>query len=295
MRVSLVITSLIAVLIAGCAPRWATTWTPRGQAVPLPGGRGVATSIRGPERGRPLLFVHGFGSSSVVWDALWPLLPEYRSLAVDALGFGDSSRVPGDYSPDTQADALVRALDQHGIERTTVIAHSLGATFALTMALRAPERVERLVLLAPFVYPEQLPWALRDAARPGLGEWIFGGFYRERLDLRFAESFANPDVIVTETMLDRARAELSEPGATAAALQTIRELDLDARAARWHEIAVPVTVVAGREDRVVRLPFAEALARSLPAGELVVLPQCGHFPSLEAPRETVAAIRMGAP
>ena len=282
---------LLSVLLCGCTLRWAPadSGSAPADAVPVQDGW-VQTALEGPTDGPPVVLIHGFGSHLGVWASVLPALDGYRVLRLDLLGFGDSSRVDGDYSPEAQADAVLAAMDAAGLQDASVVAHSMGATIALTLARRAPDRVRRLVLLAPWVYEEQVPWAYRDARRPGLGELIVGAWHAEHLAWRFEYSFYD-DALVTEPMLDSARAMLRKPGTRAAALATIRALDLAARQDGYVEVGVPVLIVTGREDRVSTLPFAERLASQLPVARLEVLPWCGHLPMIEAPEQTRRLVR----
>jgi len=101
------------------------------------------------ERGRPLLFVHGFSHNRHVWDDLAPALSgAHRPLALDLRGHGDSGwSVEGRYSPTDYASDLPRVLDALEIERAILVGHSLGGNAATLFAAQHPERVSRLVLV----------------------------------------------------------------------------------------------------------------------------------------------------
>jgi pimeloyl-ACP methyl ester carboxylesterase len=92
-------------------------------------------------------------------------------------------------------------------------------------------------------------------------------------------------------VIDRARDVLRRPGSRAAALATIRGLDLPALEAELGAIRNPVLVVQGEDDRVALPPFARRLANRLPRAELTVLPECGHFAMLELPERARVLVR----
>ena len=283
--------TVLTLLVAGCALRWAPADSGSAPADRVVVGDGwVRVADEGPRDAPAVVMIHGFGSHLGVWESVVPALDGYRVLRLDLLGFGASSRRPGEYRPEDQANAVLAAMDAAGIDRAAVVAHSMGATVALTLALQAPERVSRLTLLAPWVYDEQVPWAYRDARRPGVGELVVGLWHAEHLAWRFEYSFYD-DSLVTEDMLDSARQAMRRPGTRAAALATIRGLDLASRQDGYVAVSQPVLIVTGREDRVSTLPFAERLAAQLPVARLEVLPWCGHLPMIEAPEQTRRLVR----
>ena len=83
------------------------------------------------------------------------------------------------------------------------------------------------------------------------------------------------------TLLSLVLAMLLLPGAKAAALATVCDLDLAGRQQRYGQIDAPVLLVYGQQDQVSRPAFGERLQAHLPAARLEVLPRCGHFPMIE--------------
>lgn len=285
--------TLLTVLLCGCLS-WQQGPLDAGleARVARYGDADVHYVLAGPKHGPAVVLVHGFGSSTDVWATLVEdLAAEHRVLAVDLKGFGWTSRYAGDYSREAQAQLVRSAMDGAGLEHADVVAHSMGSAVALTLALDAPDRVDRLVLIGPWLLEDQVPWALRDARRPGVGELIFGAWFEEHLDWRFRLAFADPDRHVTEGMIDRARKVLRRPGSQAAALATIRGLDLPDLEAQLPAVPHPVLLIQGEVDRVARPEFARRLSVVLPSAELATLPNVGHFPMLEAPERLSALVR----
>ena len=98
--------------------------------------------------GPPLLLLHGLNGSTFGFRLLAPYLtPHYRTIALDLMGFGYSDRPQHrDYSLGAQARLVDGFLDALGIERASVLGHSLGGAVAMHLALEFPERVDRLIL-----------------------------------------------------------------------------------------------------------------------------------------------------
>jgi len=233
-------------------------------------------------QGPAVVLLHGYGASLDTWRTIAPQLSQrFRILAVDLKGFGFTSRPPGDYSPAAQARLVWNVLERRGVRDVAVVAHSWGASVALAMALQEPNRVRRLALYSAFVYEAQVPSFFLWARSALLGEVLFGLFYRERLEERFALAFYD-DRYVTVERLDVAERELRRPGTVAAALAAARGQRYSRVERSYQTIDKPALLLWGRDDIVTPLDFGERLAADLPDARLVVLPRCGHYPMLEA-------------
>ena len=115
-------------------------------------GADVVYAAEGSTTRPPLVFVHGWGASHKFWKYVFPAFSgRFRCLAPDLVGYGLSEKPRRDYSIEGYARWLGGFLDALGIERATIVAHSMGGTIALEFALTRPERVGRLVVVNPVV------------------------------------------------------------------------------------------------------------------------------------------------
>jgi pimeloyl-ACP methyl ester carboxylesterase len=236
--------------------------------------------------GPPILLIHGFGASIETWRHLIPALAQHhRVVAVDLKGFGWSDRPEGDYSPAAQAELIRALLDERGIEETAIAAHSWGASVALALANRAPDRVTHLVLYSAYVFEEQIPTFSRWARAGGIGEALFTMFYGERIEDRVASMYYDQS-LVTEELIERIEDGIDRPGSMAAALAVVRGQRFAEMEIWYPTIRVPTLIIWGREDRISQPIYGERLARELPRARLISFPQCGHFPMLELPDAT---------
>jgi pimeloyl-ACP methyl ester carboxylesterase len=232
--------------------------------------------------GPAVVLIHGFASSLETWETVRPALRgRFRVLALDLKGFGWTDRPEGDYSVEAQAKLVLELMDRRGIRRAAVVGHSYGASVALAVALRAPERVSRLALYDAWAYEEQLPAFFHLSRAQGLGEALFGLWYGERTDERITLAFHDPE-FVTEALVEDVDRALERPGTRAAALAAVRQMHYAHLERRYRTIRAPALLLWGREDRVTTLRVGERLARDLPRSRLVVYPNCGHFPMIEA-------------
>ena len=229
-----------------------------------------------------VVLVHGFASSIEAWAGVVPALTRtHRVIALDLKGFGWTDRPEGDYSPDAQAKLVWHLLDQRGVRSAAIVAHSWGSSVALAASLQAPERVTRIALYDAWVYEEQLPTFFHWARASGVGEALFGLYYKERADERIALAFFDKK-FVSERLVESVEEALDRPGTLAAALAAVRGQDYTDAPRRYGKVAKPTLLMWGREDIVTPLKYGERLTRDLPQSKLVVYPRCGHFPMIEA-------------
>ncbi|MTV39425.1 alpha/beta fold hydrolase [Duganella radicis] len=226
------------------------------------------------------------------------LAQSYRVIAIDRPGFGYSDR-PRDVSwtPDAQAELLHQALRQLGAGEYLLLAHSWGTLVALAMALQQPARVQGLLLLSGYYYPGprlDVPVAampaipllgdlMRYTVSPLIGRLIWpltakGMFSPSAVPQSFRREPPWMQLRPSQVRATASEAALMIPGA--ATLE-----------GRYGELRLPVTIMAGEEDRVIDPhSHSERLQKTLPDSELVLLPDMGHMLPHLAQEEIVDAI-----
>lgn len=221
-------------------------------------------------RGLPLVLLHGGGGTGkAFWHQLQALGERFRVIAPDMPGFGKSDWAVGATTPDGLAPVLWAWADALGLDRLALGGNSMGGRVALAMALFAPERVVRLVLLdavgvaVPGVQP------LNPLTVPP-SEFVRTMVY-------------DPDhyrrVTPYRTLEDAQ--ELNAGRAAFARYLAASPVGPD-RSADLARLTMPTLLIWGRHDRVVPLALGEALAERLPNARLVVLEAVGHLPHIEA-------------
>src|SRR2546423_2168848 len=179
--------------------------------------------------GPAVLLIHGMINSSRHWESVaLSLVDSHRVIAPDLIGHGDSATPRGDYSLGAHAASIRDLLATIGIERATVVGHSLGGGVAMQFFYQFPQRTERLVLISsgglgrdvsPLLRGAALPGAamlVRLAAQPRLVEAIAGA--GERLRAR-----GNSKGVYLEAVA-RALRPLHESGSRRAFLETLRSV-----------------------------------------------------------------------
>lgn len=226
-----------------------------------------------------LVLLHGFGGTRRAWDGLVGLLDRerYLPLALDLPGHGEAADAP---RPISFAGCVEHVLAASP-ERFVLCGYSLGGRVALHVALAAPERVARLVLVG--ANPGIEDAAERDARRRSdrtLADDLERKPYEEFIERwRTQPLFAEdpPEV----GALARADQRRNRPDALAAVMRGLGAGEMRPLWDRLAELTMPVTVVVGERDRKF-VALGRRTVELLPAGELVVVPG-GHGLPLESP------------
>lgn len=101
-------------------------------------------------RGRPVILVHGWLGSWRYWiPAMQQISGKYRTYALDLWGFGESAKDPRQYNFEAQVRLLEQFMERMGIAKAALVGHGLGAAIVTRLALRAPDRVPRLMAISP--------------------------------------------------------------------------------------------------------------------------------------------------
>lgn len=251
--------------------------------------------------GPAILFIHGLLGSAQGWAHLVDELEEdFRVIAPDLFGHGGSAKPIGDYSVAGHAATLRDLLDHLGIEKATLVGHSLGGGISLEFTYLFPERVERLVLVSSGGLGRELSVLLRAPTMPGMelvlpllaSRWVrdpgtiigrgLGRLgWQGSADAREAwRGFVSlGDAESRRAFLATARASIDSGGQSLTALP---HLD---------NIIVPTLVVWGARDRLIPPHHALEAGRRIPGSRVEVFEKAGHFPHLDEPDRFARVLR----
>ncbi|HWC36809.1 MAG TPA: alpha/beta hydrolase [Mycobacteriales bacterium] len=253
--------------------------------------------------GPPLLLLHGIGDSSETWaDVIEPLARRYTVIAPDLLGHGESDRPRADYAISAYACGMRDLLSVLGVERVTVLGHSLGGGIAMQFAYQFPERCDRLVLVGSGGVGRAVHPLLRAAAAPGaeIVMPLVTSAPMRRL-IRRATPFVRHMPFVglgpdTDYVVQRFDG-LSSARSRSAFLRTLRA-GVDARGQvvtmldRCYLAAgLPTLIVWGERDRIIPVEHARTAHRALPGSRLEVFARSGHFPHHDEPDRFVSVVK----
>ena len=246
----------------------------------------------GPKDAPAILMVHGFGASLHTWETWAQALSRtHRVVRFDLPGSGLSEPDPqGDYR-DARTMALMQALlDQRGIARAHLVGHSIGGRMAWTFAAQHPQRVGRLVLLAPdgFAGPGSAYGQTPDVpAVMGLMRYVLP---RPVLRMNLAPAYGDPAVL-TDAMTAQYHDLMRAPGSRQALLSRLQQTVLVDPVPLLRSIQAPTLLLWGDKDAFIPVANAADYLRALPNATLVTLPGVGHVPQEEAAQEGLAAVQ----
>ena len=237
---------------------------------------GIETVVLSAGDGDPLVYFHGAGTVTG-FDALLPLAERNRLIIPFHPGFGPSA-------DDTTVDSIhdyrrhyLDVFDQLGIEGLSLIGHSLGGWLGANFAADHPERIRRLVLVAPV--------GLRVREHPTVDIFTIPD---EEI---FGHLSANPSVFdghvpmppTPEWLADRYREATS-------AARLLWAAPYDLKIHRWlHRLTMPTLLLWGEADRIVPVQQADVWAELIPGASVKLLPGTGHLVFDETP-EAAAAV-----
>jgi pimeloyl-ACP methyl ester carboxylesterase len=263
--------------------------------------------------GEPLLLLHGWPEFWLTWKRMMQRLGDrFDLIAPDLRGFGQSGKPdpePSDkVGPEIHATDMIRLMDALGAQKFGIVSHDVGCYVAQAMARRIPERISGLFFFG-CVYPgignrwiapdhikeiwyqsfNQLPWAAaligssREACR-----LYFGNLIRQWS----AKKDAFDDVM--EAWVDNfmARGNIQGGFNWYRSANALRVAMMKGELPKQPPISLPTRVLWGADERVLPAAWADKLGEYFTDLEFSTLPGVGHFPHMENPDATSAAIRI---
>jgi 3-oxoadipate enol-lactonase / 4-carboxymuconolactone decarboxylase len=230
----------------------------------------------GPEQAPAVLFASSLGTTLHMWDdQAATLAGDFRVVRYDHRGHGASPVPPGPYSIEDLADDALALLDRLEIERVVFVGLSIGGAVAMTVALRAPERIERLVLCSTAAYfgpPEQ--WIDRAATVRAEGV--------EAVAPAALERWLTPEA--APQLRERLEAMLlaTPREGYAACAEALAGYDVRGRLGA---LTMPVLAIAGADDPTTPPPALQAIVDEVPRGRLQVIERARHIANVERPEE----------
>jgi pimeloyl-ACP methyl ester carboxylesterase len=247
--------------------------------------------------GEPVVLVHGLGATKAsLLPTLEALAGDFRAIAVDLPGFGDSDKpLFAAYDPPFFARSITALLDALDLDSAHVVGNSMGGRVALELGLDHPARVRRLVLLAPsLAWLKPRPWAPYLRLIPTqLG--IFQPTPRPLVEMLVRQFIPGADEEWTAAGIDEFMRSYLTPLGRAAFYAAARNIYLEEPRGpgglwtRLESLHPEALFVWGRKDNIVPIGFARHVRDELPRAQHLEL-DCGHVPQLERPRQTHRAM-----
>ncbi len=254
---------------------------------------GAMIHYRDEGEGFPLVLLHGAFSSLHTFDAWTEQLRDtFRVIRYDLPGFGLTGPTPEQqYSMPRHLYYLETILDRLGVEECYLAGSSLGGWIAWEFALRHPERVRKLILIAAagFLDERSIPLPFKLARVPFANHTIRYVVRRQVLEYFLREVYADPSRI-TPRLVDRYFDLFTREGNPEAFVRLVNGRVKD-NTRHLREIRCPTLIQWGREDRWQPLENAYRFHREIPDTHLIIYEGVGHVPMEESPLITARDAR----
>jgi pimeloyl-ACP methyl ester carboxylesterase len=248
--------------------------------VTLPSGVRLHYVELGPAGGPAVIMLHGYTDASFSFSRVWPLMPPgVRVIVPDQRGHGGSGRAAS-YTMDDMATDALELMTALKIDRATVVGHSMGSFVARRMAVLAPERVTRLVLVGAGPSARNAAVTELRTAVEGLRDPVAHGFVRD-----FQVSTVNravPPEFMARAIAESERVPASVWKGAIAGLMDYRGGE--------RKITAPTLILGGDRDGVFSVAEHEELARLIPGARAQIFPGIGHALHWEDPKSFVDAL-----
>ena len=250
----------------------------------------------GDEKAPPMILIHGFISSTLIWSEVFLRLADagFRVIAPDLPGYGYSDKPRGgEYTIEAQAGAVLGLMDRLGIEKAIVVGASYGGAIAAAMALDYPERVARLVLIGAVSSDQpKKKMLLRISRLPVIGDMLTPLFLGSRwvLRKRMEQMYARMARGLDEQMLAARHHLLATSSAHRAMIRTVRRWSANRIQRNAHLIRQPTLLIWGEDDTHIPLSEGLRLRDAMPNARLIVFRKSGHLPPQEYPEKFVEAV-----
>jgi pimeloyl-ACP methyl ester carboxylesterase len=239
--------------------------------------------------GVPLVMVHGFASSTLVWSKVFLRLADegFRVLAPDLLGYGYSGKPRRrKYTIEAQAKALVELLDRLEISKAIFIGSSYGGAVAATCALDYPDRVQKLILVGAVNNNAPLKFTLmRLFGSPVVGDVVAPLLIGSRrlLRMRMKKVYDRHAWVLDEQRVEARHRPLRTSSTQRAIIRTVRGWNAERVSLDAHLIRQPTLLLWGETDREIPLADGQRLHGRIKGSRLIVFRECGHLPHEEYP------------
>lgn len=252
----------------------------QGHVVTLP--EGLQLHYQDVGTGEAVVFIHGSGpgaSGHSNFKLNYPQFAEagYRAIVPDLPGYGASSKPETVYSLDFFANALSGLLDTLDIQRCVLVGNSLGGAIAIKLALDQPQRVSRLILMAPGGLMEKEQYYLQMEGIQKMGAAFAAGELKDAAGMRRLLSLQlfDPTLISDETIEERVAVVQQQPTCVLTSMQVPN------LAARLGELQCPILGFWGMNDKFCPASGAQTMLEACSRIRFVMLSECGHWVMVE--------------
>ncbi len=242
----------------------------------------------------PLVLIHGTSSSLQTWEG-WvaALKAQRRVITFDLPGFGlTGPNARDDYRIESYARFVLDLLDALGVQLCVLCGNSLGGDIAWHLAVVAPERVQRLILVDAAGYPmpsESGSIFSMMAKTPLLNQFMRFTMSRSMMESSVKKLYGNPSRVTPE-LIDRYEQLMLRQGNRQALIRAVQQSKIGADAPLIKSVKQPTLIIWGGRDRLIPVDNAHQFHRDISGSQLAIFDDLGHMPQEEDPSRTVKAV-----
>ncbi len=250
----------------------------------------------------PIVLLHGTGASLLTWNVWADTLTQHRRvIRLDLPAYGLTGPHRGNSRQDTTAvysgayyvAFLHDFLSRLGVTHCDVVGNSLGGMIAWRYALSYPAAVRRLVLIDAAGYPSQstsVPLAFRLARVPVVNQLLSYVTPRSVIEQSLRNVYADPDR-VTNALVDQYMDMVLRAGNRQAFVDRLQNQAPDSAYRQIPRINQRTLILWGQQDRLIPVGNARRFQQDLPNDTLVIMPNAGHVPMEELPRQSIQIVQ----
>jgi pimeloyl-ACP methyl ester carboxylesterase len=232
-------------------------------------------------RGRPVILLHGWLGSWGLWQETMSYLGQYyRTYALDFWGFGESGKKRDTYAVSDFVTLVDQFMDRLGIAQAPLVGHSMGGTVSLALALKYPERVNKVVIIGSPIVGTSLAFPLKLAGYRFVARMIFNMMWSFRAAMRVASPFICSDPRFPN-MMDHDLIQLT----VESFLLSIASLPRTDLRPMLPQLTIPVMGMFGDRDNIVNPNQWQTLLAGVPHAKIVRWQKAQHFIMLDTPEE----------
>lgn len=231
-------------------------------------------------RGKPVILLHGWLGSWGLWQDTMSFLGRYyRTYALDFWGFGESGKKRETYAVQDFVSLVDQFMEQLGIANAPLVGHSMGGTVSLSVAIKYPQRVSKVVVVGSPIVGSSLALPLKWAGYRPIAFMLFNMMGTFRFGIKVASPFICRDERFAD-MMDR---DLSRTTVESflRSIASLRRTDLRPMLGQIH---IPAMGMYGDRDVIVDPRQWEPMKKGITHAHIERFPSAGHFPMLEEPQ-----------
>lgn len=233
----------------------------------------------------PVILLHGYGYDSAMWSLNMDYLAQFTQvIALDLWGFGYSGRDAIEYGYPSYAEQVKRFMQVMALDKAILVGHSLGAGVALSFACEYPQHVSKLVLCSAYGLPNSAPVSSRLFATPVLGSvllnWPGNWVLKKVINTHLYQDIES----LGSTFFNAVTWSRKIKGSSAVIQNVEKRRFFDSLSDEIHhleDLDIPVSLIWGRQDKVVPFTRGEHMQRVIPGAGLTILEEAGHLCNID--------------